>query len=119
MKRFETLRRKDMTQKAGKSVEALMNNVQRRAEDLRDSASHAAKKARHTMKDVHRKTEDVIKDIKVGSDEIKKSIKGRELIEKPCCLKGHAPIIACGIGIAAAGITMMCIHHHMMKKRYY
>ena len=117
MKRFETLKRKDMARKAGKTAETLMNTVQRRAEELRDSASDAAKKARHTMNDVHRKTEDVIKDIKVGSHEIKKSIKGRELIEKPCYLKGHANMIACGIGIAAAGATMMCIHH-MMKKRY-
>ena len=106
-----------MTRKAGKSVKTLVNTVQRRADELRDSASDAAKKARHTMKDVHRKTEDVIKDIKVGSHEIKKSIKGRELIEKHSYLKGHGPMIAFGIGIAAAGITMMCIHQ-MKKKRY-
>lgn len=107
-----------MTRKAGKNVETLMNTVQRRAEELRDSASDAAKRARYTMKDVHRKTEDVIKDIKVGSGEIKKSMQGRELIEKPCCFKAHSHIIACGLGIAAAGITMMCIHHYMMKERY-
>jgi len=119
MKRFETLRRKNLTRKAGKNVETLMNTVQKNAEALRDSANDVAKKARYTMKDVHKRTGDVLKDIKVGSSEIKKSIKGRE-IEKPCCLKAHAPhIIACGLGIAAAGITMLCIHRHMMKNRDY